>query len=156
MRWLVIFLSFFISTFIFAQEKSAAVIQSKAVIPEVGKHVGANMDALTTVIALLMVLALIIACAFILKGIRPKNFENKGLKIVTSLQLGSKERLVVVQIGDKQQLLGVTTQHITLLDTLDEPIKASSPITAELGKSLVSLVQKHVSNKKNTLTKESS
>ena len=110
-------------------------------VPEVGKHAGTNMDPLTLIVALIMVLALILACAFILKRFQPHQSEYKGLKIITSLSLGAKERLMVVQVGDKQQLLGVTAQQITLLDTLDEPLKASVPMATELGQSFVSLLK---------------
>ena len=110
-------------------------------VPEVGKHAGTNMDPLTLIVALIMVLALILACAFILKRFQPHQSEYKGLKIITSLSLGAKERLMVVQVGDKQQLLGVTAQQITLLDTLDEPLKVSVPMATELGQSFVSLLK---------------
>ena len=151
MRWLAIFINLFFSALVVAQEKdsmAAQVTQPTEIIPEVGKHVGANMDAMTMIVALLMVLGIIIVCAIILKRFQPARVEGKGLKIVTSMSLGAKERLVVVQVGDKQQLLGVTGQNISLLDTLDTPLDISTPIATELGQSIVSLVQKHIVNKK--------
>jgi flagellar protein FliO/FliZ len=58
------------------------------------------------------------------------------LKVVTSLNLGSKERLVVVQVGKKQLLLGVTGQQINILDTLAEPIEVKSGVPIELSQTL--------------------
>jgi len=146
--WTIICSGFYLPMLVIAQEKPSMPVKAEEVIPVVGKHAGASMDAMTMIVALLMVLLLIVVSAFILKRFQPKAIDNKGLKIVTTLQLGSKERLVVVQVGNKQQLLGVTSGEISLLDTLEQPIEIPPPMSSELGKSLVSLVQKHVSNKK--------
>lgn len=148
MRWSVGCLGLFFSTLASAQEKTSMPVKAEELMPEVGKHAGASMDAVTMIVALFMVLLLIIVCAYILKRFQPKGFDNKGLKIVTSMQLGSKERLVVVQVGDKQQLLGVTSGQITLLDTLEQPLEIPSPMSSKLGESIVSLVQKHSKNHK--------
>jgi flagellar protein FliO/FliZ len=101
---------------------SAADIADRVEPVEVGKHVTANMDAMSMILSLLMVLAVIVISAIILKRFQGVQHNISGLKIITSLHLGAKEKLVVVQSGDKQLLLGVTAQQITLLETLDEPI----------------------------------
>jgi flagellar protein FliO/FliZ len=151
MKWLAIFISMTVfSSFVLAQEaqeKKLVATPFVEITPQVGKNVGANMDVMTTIVALLTVLVIIIVCAFILKRIQPLKVQGKGLAIVTSMPLGAKERLIVVQVGDKQQLLGVTSQQITLLDTLDKPLEITAPITTELSKSFVSLVQKHLIKK---------
>ena len=101
---------------------SSADIAERAEPVEVGKHVTANMDAMSMILSLLMVLAVIVISAIILKRFQGVQHNINGLKVITSLHLGAKEKLVVVQSGDKQLLLGVTAQQITLLETLDEPI----------------------------------
>lgn len=123
------------------------VPQTSSQEPVVGKHAGVNTNALTMILTLLMVLVLIIVCAMLLKRFQPAHIQSKGLKVVTSLSLGAKERLIVVQVGDKQQLLGVTSQQINLLDTLDSPIIPNNDMTTELSKSIVSIFQKHVAKK---------
>ncbi|WP_232300025.1 flagellar biosynthetic protein FliO [Colwellia sp. MT41] len=108
--------------------------------PEVGKHVMANMDSGRMILSLLMVLALIISCAFVLKRF---NFSQQGisqLKLITSLSLGNKERLIVVQVGEQQLLLGVTAQKISLLDKLSEPLAQQSINTADLPKNILSFL----------------
>lgn len=108
--------------------------------PEVGKHVMANMNAGSMLLSLLMVLALIIICALLLKRF---NFAQKSisqLKVVTSLSLGAKERIMVVQVGEQQLLLGVTTQKITLLEKLSEPLSSQSMNTSELPKNILSFL----------------
>ena len=67
--------------------------------PEVGKHVMANMDAGNMILSLLMVLALIIICAFVLKRFNLTQQGVSQLKVVTSLSLGAKERVIVCSNG---------------------------------------------------------
>ncbi|NHI00159.1 flagellar biosynthetic protein FliO [Oceanimonas sp. MB9] len=47
---------------------------------------------------------------------------NRQLRVVTSLALGHKEKLVVVQVGEEQWLLGITPQNINRLGKLDHPL----------------------------------
>ena len=115
---------------------------------QVGKHVGGNMDAMTMIISLLMVLVLIVIAAVVLKRFQPKRPGLAGLKIITSLHLGAKERLVVVQVADKQLLIGVTAQQITLLDSLDEPLDVGATLTGDIGQSVVSLFKKQMMKNK--------
>ena len=75
----------------------------------------------STLIALLLVLGLIVGLAWLLRrmpgfsqGLRGGN----GLRVASSVQVGSKERVVVVTEGDKRWLLGVTAQQISLIEIL--------------------------------------
>jgi flagellar protein FliO/FliZ len=108
--------------------------------PEVGKHVMANMDAGSMILSLLMVLALIIICAFILKRFNLTQQGVSQLRVITSLSLGAKERIMVVQMGEQQLLLGVTAQKITLLDKLAEPLAETTMGTVDLPKNLLSFL----------------
>jgi len=108
--------------------------------PEVGKHVMANMDAGSMILSLLMVLGLIVICALILKRFNLTQQDTSQLKLVTSLSLGAKERVVVIQVGKQQLLLGVTAAKITLLDNLAEPLSTKSLDTNELPKNILSLL----------------
>jgi flagellar protein FliO/FliZ len=108
---------------------------------EVGKHVTANMDAMSMIMSLLMVLAVIVVSAMVLKRFQGVRHSINGLKIVTSLHLGSKEKLVVVQAGKQQLLLGVTAQQITLLETLDEPLVTSKENRVDFAQSFAKLLK---------------
>ncbi len=109
---------------------------------EVGKHVGTNMDSMSFILSFLMILALIFVCAMLLKKFQPGLQQQNGLKVITSLSLGAKERVVVVQAGEQQLLLGVTAHQITLLDSLEEPLAQGTPITGDLGQSFAKLLRK--------------
>lgn len=110
--------------------------------PEVGKHVASNMDALTMILSLLMVLGLIVISALVLKKFNLTAYQTDGLKVISSLPLGTKEKLVVVQVGDKQLLLGVTSQQINLLESLDQPLDIKAPVNQQLASSLQKFLKK--------------
>ena len=101
-----------VSVSVFAQED----------VVQVGKHANTNLDAGSMIVSLLMVLALIVISALILKKFQLTTKSVSGMKVITSLSLGPKERLVVVEVQNQQLLLGVSAQQITLLKTLDEAI----------------------------------
>ena len=128
-----LFLLIFISPLSVAQEAA----------PEVGKHVAANLDAMSIILSLLLVLMLIIAVAFVLKKFQPQGGKMSGLKIIASLHLGTKERLVVVEVDGKQLLLGVTSQQISLIQTLENPMEVGQPLTMDIGQNIVKLLKKN-------------
>lgn len=108
--------------------------------PEVGRRVMENMDAGSMILSLLMVLALIIICAFVLKRFNLTQQGVSQLKLVTSLSLGAKERVVVIQAGEQQLLLGVTAQQVTLIERLEEPLATQTMKATELPKSMMSFL----------------
>jgi flagellar protein FliO/FliZ len=121
-----------------------AFAQEEAV--EVGKHANPNLDAMSMIISLLMVLALIIASAWILKKFNFANKSVSGMQIISSLPLGHKEKLVVVQVAQEQLLLGVSGQQINLIKVLDKPLEIGAPISADLGQTLNRLFTKTSNN----------
>jgi len=122
-------------------EPAAIVLKEQpSKTPEVGKHVMANMDAGSMILSLLMVICLIVICAFVLKRFNLGQQSISQLKVVTSLSLGAKERVVVVQAGEQQLLLGVTAQQVTLIERLSEPLPMQKAKTVELPNSLLSFL----------------
>jgi flagellar protein FliO/FliZ len=79
-------------------------------------------------LALLMVLALIIGLGWLLKRLPGGGFRPaEGMKVVASLNVGAKERVVVVDINGQQLLLGVTAGGISTLHQLPEPLPQTPP-----------------------------
>jgi len=79
--------------------------------------------------ALLLVLGLILGLAWLLRrlpgaGFRPAD----GLRVVSSLPLGAKERAVVIEVGGRQLLLGVSAGGVALLHALPEPLPPAEPV----------------------------
>ena len=110
---------------------------------EVGKHVASNLNPLAMIASLLLVLGLIVVLAFVLKklNITPMP-QRKGIKVITSLHLSGKEKLVVVQVGEKQLLLGVTAQQINLLETLEKPLEQPAELSQDWVSSLQKIIKK--------------
>jgi flagellar protein FliO/FliZ len=84
-----------------------------------------------TVFALVFVVGLILALAWLAKrmpGVAGSS--NRALRVVASLSLGPREKVVVVDVGGKQLLLGVGAGGTRTLHTLDAPLpEAERPAT---------------------------
>ncbi len=79
--------------------------------------------------ALILVLLVFLALVWVFRRLQPGVAMGAAspLKIVASLPLGTRERLLLVELGKQQLLLGVTPAGITLLHTLAEPLSLATP-----------------------------
>jgi flagellar protein FliO/FliZ len=74
------------------------------------------------VMSLGVVVVLILVLAFFVKKLNPNLTNNDEFKVIRSLPLGSRERLMVVEIDNAQHLLGVTPHSINYLHKLETPL----------------------------------
>ena len=82
----------------------------------------------------LLVLGIIIALAWGLKKSRlVPQMGRPDFKVLFTLPVGYKEKLMIVQAGEQQLLLGVTAQQISFLTEINPPlaITASAPVFAQ-------------------------
>ncbi len=80
------------------------------------------------VMALLLVVGLILALAWLAKrmpGVGAATVGNPALRVVGSLALGPRERVVVVEVGQAQLLLSIGAGGTRALHTLTEPLPAT-------------------------------
>ena len=85
------------------------------------------VNLMQTVLGLLLVLGCIVLVAWLLKRSNSFHSATSGkLKVIAGLPLGSRERAVLIQIGDEQLLLGVTPQQINVLHKLDTPLNTGN------------------------------
>ena len=83
-------------------------------------------------IALLLVLVVFWVFARIMRQLQgTRGTIHSGLRVVGTLSLGQRERVVVVQAGDEQLVLGVTASQINTLHVLAKPLANAG--TEELG-----------------------
>ena len=76
----------------------------------------------------LLVLGIIIALAWGLKKSRlVPQMGRPDFKVLFTLPVGYKEKLMVVQAGEQQLLLGVTAQQISFLTEINPPIAITTP-----------------------------
>jgi len=77
--------------------------------------------------SLLLVLAILLAMVFAAKWFAQRRPQGgRRLRFVEAMALGSRDKLLVVEVDGKTLLLGVTAQNIRLLTELDAaPVGAS-------------------------------
>lgn len=73
---------------------------------------------------LIVVLIAIGASAFLLKRIGRLPQGPGAMRIVAGLSLGARERAVLIQVGDRQILLGVAPGRVSTLHVLDRPVES--------------------------------
>lgn len=79
-------------------------------------------------IGLFIVIGAIIAVAFFMKKYGRLQYGNhSNLKVVSGISLGQRERAVVVQVGDKQLLLGIAPGRVQTLYELEKPLVQNVP-----------------------------
>ena len=129
MKYLLVFLVFSLSMTL--QADPLRTIEQGRLAPTTKSTTAQAMPQGTDVIpkllevtfGLLMILALIGVIAWSVRRFGRLHIAAKGhLKIIGGMHLGTRERLVLVQVGDKQLLIGVTPGRIDNLLMLDEPI----------------------------------
>ncbi|MFB9134887.1 flagellar biosynthetic protein FliO [Vibrio olivae] len=104
----------------------------------------AQLDWATTFGSLIMVVAVILVLAWLLKRMRlPAMSHQKGLNIVRQIAVGTKERIVIVQAGEEQFLVGVTSQSIQLISKLEKPLSQEELETSPFANQLTQLLKKN-------------
>lgn len=102
-----------------------------------------QLDMASTFGSLLFVIAIIFILAWALKRMRlPSMMGQDGLKVVRQLPVGTKERLVIVQAGEEQFLVGITQHSINLVSKLEKPIEDAEPVPAQFAQQLSQLLKK--------------
>jgi flagellar protein FliO/FliZ len=77
------------------------------------------------------VLALILVLAFLLKKSRlVPQIGRPDFKVLYTLPIGYKEKLVIVQAGEQQLLLGITPQKISFLQEIKPPLASTQDNSA--------------------------
>jgi flagellar protein FliO/FliZ len=82
-----------------------------------------NTELLTqSILSLLLVLALVVGLLYASKWFmqrRPRG--GRRLRFIEAMAVGNKEKLVLVEVDDRQLLLGVSTNQVNLIKELDAP-----------------------------------
>ncbi|MCK3842988.1 MULTISPECIES: flagellar biosynthetic protein FliO [Pseudomonas] len=123
-------------------------VAQAAAAPVVGS-VGGQLTQL--VLGLLLVIGLIFVLAWLMRRVQrigPGN--GQVIELVGSRALGPRDRLVLVQVGEEQILLGITPGRITPLHVLKTPVDAAKtePATPEFAQRLMELLGKDQKDKK--------
>lgn len=101
-------------------------------------------------LGLLLVIGLIFMLAWLLRRVQqigPRS--NQVIKLLANQALGPRERLVLVQVGNEQVLLGLSAGRITPLHVMKEPVHLADaePATPEFAQRLMELLGKDQKDK---------
>ncbi len=72
-----------------------------------------------------LVLGTIYALSWLLKRTQGRGRSGlRALRSVEALSVGARERVVLIQVGERQMIIGVAPGNVRLLSVLDDPIAA--------------------------------
>lgn len=94
--------------------------------------------------SLIIVLGLLFGLAWLYKKLAIKLPGSSHIKIVSSVMLGPRERLLVIEVQGKQRVLGVTANQINMLFELDQPL-VDDPAAPDWRAQFQALIQKQKS-----------
>ena len=117
----------------------------KTASPAAAASAGFNNDMVSSsymaqlVIGLVVVLACIVVLAWLARKMnRFQSAADGSLKIISGLSLGTRERIVLLQAGEKQLVVGVAPGRINTLAVLDEPVApADENMSSSSGNSFI-------------------
>lgn len=124
------------------------VVQSAAA-PAVSGSIGGQLTQL--VLGLLLVVGLIFGLAWLMRRVQRAGPGNgQVIEMIGSRALGPRDRLVLVQVGEEQILLGLTPGRITPLHVLKQPVEVAQTqaATPEFAQRLMELLGKDQKDKK--------
>ncbi len=107
---------------------------------------------LQALLALLIVLAALFAFLWLLRRLTPAQTGAQGVvRIVGGVMLGTRERLVVVEVADQWLLLGVAAGRVNHLHTMPKPPldpgQAPMPAASPFAGKLTELLTRHRSGR---------
>ncbi len=100
---------------------------------EAGVELTSPLDLLLRVgLGLVVVLVTIAVASWAARGFFKTRLTAGGpLRVLAGLSLGTRERVVLLQVGDTQLVLGVSPGRIQTLHVLSEPLAGSQPPDGE-------------------------
>ncbi|WP_339082304.1 flagellar biosynthetic protein FliO [Pseudomonas sp. TMP9] len=127
---------------------TAAEPAAQAVAPLTSSGMGGQL--LQLLLGLLLVIGLIFLLAWLVRRVQqivPRG--GQVINIVATQALGPRDRLVLVQVGSEQVLLGLTPGRITSLHVLKEPVSmpTAQPASGEFAQRLMELLGKDQKDK---------
>lgn len=116
MRWLLLTIGLFSGVLRAQTENLAAAPLEPISSPYLLKLTG----------GLILIVALILLLAWLVKKFNLNQQSHSGLiKIIAGLSIGTRDRIVLLQIGEEQILVGLTPGRIEKLHTLAKPLETS-------------------------------
>lgn len=117
---------------------------SKPVIPAPQK-ISSTSQLASLLGGLMLILVLIFGLSWFVKRFSQGGFmQNSTIKMLSAMPLGTRERLMLVEVGGKHILLGVTAANINTLHVFDEPVVSSeknNTASSDFSQKLMAILQ---------------
>ncbi|WP_334048168.1 flagellar biosynthetic protein FliO [Alteromonas gracilis] len=92
-------------------------------------------SVLSIFLSLLVVVGVIFALAYVMRRFNVTAMGSNQMKVAASMVVGTKEKIMVIQVGDEQHLIGITSHNISHLSKLDKnldiPVKGLGRTSGE-------------------------
>jgi flagellar protein FliO/FliZ len=73
---------------------------------------------------LIFVVLLIFALAWLFKRMGSNSFGLGGvIRVLAAMSLGNRDRIALIEVGEKQMLIGISPGRISTLHVFDEPVE---------------------------------
>lgn len=134
-RWILSIGLLFFTSLSYAQTTTA-----KAPAAEIGS--GRHLVSVT--FALLGIIGLIFAISWFVKRFSQGGFAaSSHIKIISAMPLGTRERIVLIDAGGQQLLLGITPTNINTLHVFETPIAVDNKIDtqSDFSRKLMAILQ---------------
>ncbi len=114
-----------------------------------------SADPVTVISGLMLVVALIFAVAWLMKRIGAVPvMPGQAMKILAALSVGTREKVILIEVGEKQVLLGVAPGRVSHLQTFDEVIVAAPVQSSDFASTIKKFLQPHASTDKKAMRQE--
>uniref|UniRef100_A0A486XXA3 Flagellar protein n=1 Tax=Rheinheimera sp. BAL341 TaxID=1708203 RepID=A0A486XXA3_9GAMM len=120
-----------------AVAKRSSALNTATVSPRPTAGLGLGKMALS----LAIVVAIVLVLGWLFKKLTLRLPGSRHIKIISTMPLGPKERLLVIEIQGKQRVLGVTSQSINLLFELENSLPEEK-LASDFHTQLQSLLKK--------------
>ena len=87
------------------------------------EKIGSADTLLSVFSSLLIVVGVIVSLGLLMKRFNMVQSKGAQLHVVASMMAGTRERIVVIQVGEEQHLVGITPHNINHLARLEQPIE---------------------------------
>lgn len=151
----MIFRRVFVAASLLLAADAWAIDPSKPIVPSApatlapGGNVGGQV--VQTLFGLVAVIALIFVLAWVLRRVqRIRPGGEQVIQLLSSQSLSPRDRLVLVQVGSEQVLLGLTPGRITPLHVLKQPVEVPgnvAPVAPEFAQRLMEMLGKERKDK---------
>lgn len=109
---------------------SLLILSSFDVFAE-SKTLSSPTSIVSIFLSLLLVIGVVLVLAYLMRRFNVTSSGSSQLKVVASLAAGTRERVLVIEVGNEQHLIGITSQNINHLAKLEVPLSSDKSVSGD-------------------------